>query len=173
MFSLSCAAFPRVRLVLMTASHPHTRYNLMDQIVPIPHWKFLHFKMRFFLPLLTPAIAFVINCIWLSWFGCMPRLCPPLFPLLPLIAVHRFCAFANLSFGFRPAVPHLATSRHCGVSSNRSLTCLLPPHQQSVEREARHQYLPACLCDLSFVSFILLTKTQRHNSIQGNIALNL
>lgn len=75
----------------MTASRPQTHYNLTDQIVPIPHWKFLHFKKAFFQSVLTPAIAFVVNCIWLSWFGCMPWLCPPLFPLLPLSLIYHFC----------------------------------------------------------------------------------
>lgn len=55
----------------MTASRPQTLCNLMDWIAPMWRWKFL--DCRNCLPIQTWAISFVNYCVWVLWFGFMPR----------------------------------------------------------------------------------------------------
>lgn len=40
----------------------------------------------------------------------MPRLCPPRFPLLPLVVIHHVSMYTNLSCHHRLAIPHLPAS---------------------------------------------------------------
>lgn len=60
-------------------------------------------------PAPTLAIVFVINHTWLSWFGFMPWLCPPHFPL---VVSHPVRVDTKRSSHLTLAIAHLPASCH-------------------------------------------------------------
>lgn len=121
-----------VRLVLMTPSHPRTHNNSMDQMVPIPHWKFLHFKKKeeaLFQTITSNCFCHYFQMVAMLLVACHIRpssSSASRSDLFPFLCAHS----SNLSSGLPfLTCPPVVTIEYPATAHLSSLTAL---HQQAV-----------------------------------------